>query len=227
MRSRTPLHTPTSTRRASTHHPAHQPSSTHTHTHTHRHHHSCEGLVSAAWSLLDDLNIYNILEDCHTPGAEPGLHALEARRARIREARQSGVTGWPLRPVLHRQQQQQQPQQTFNWAQLLASSNPPCVTSRCVALGAVRCSQHARTQTHAHAPQTPCVRRARHHRRRRNAPRAQGGGHVAQRPSCARRVARRAAGAHGPLVAVLAAHPLQQRRRQHAAPPRLARAPAG
>jgi hypothetical protein len=71
---------------------------------------------------MDNLNIYNILEDCHyEPNTPPSIMA--ERQQHLQRLRRSHAR-WPLRPVLGYNQE------VDNWATLLGS-NPPCVLSRC------------------------------------------------------------------------------------------------
>jgi hypothetical protein len=79
----------------------------------------CEQEQNEAWSLADDLNIYNILEECHYEPAPPSV--LSDRRKRLAAVRRAHRT-WPVRPVVRFNQT------VHNWATLLGS-NPPCVLS--------------------------------------------------------------------------------------------------
>lgn len=69
---------------------------------------------------MDDVNIYNILEDCHyEPTAGPSILADRKQRMALLLRRHNK---WPLRPVLGRNET------VHNWATLLGD-NPPCVIS--------------------------------------------------------------------------------------------------
>lgn len=80
----------------------------------------CEQLLGRVSSELRDLNLYNILEDCHHDTAmPPALRAAQADR--LAELRQTH-RAWPLTGSV------QQGQRVHNWATLLGH-NPPCTVS--------------------------------------------------------------------------------------------------
>lgn len=82
---------------------------------------SCDQLQGDLWAGIDEINIYNILEDCHY---EPTKHtpSVLADRKRAMALLQKRHNKWPLRPVRGFNQT------IHNWATLLGD-NPPCVVS--------------------------------------------------------------------------------------------------
>jgi hypothetical protein len=69
---------------------------------------------------LSSLNLYNILEDCHTDSVTPA--SLRGKQAQRLADVRSSHNAWPVTGSV------QQGQRVHNWATLLGH-NPPCTLS--------------------------------------------------------------------------------------------------
>lgn len=80
----------------------------------------CQELMAQVSMELSSLNIYNILEDCHTDSLAPA--SLRAQQAQRLADVRSSHKAWPVIGSV------QQGQRVHNWATLLGH-NPPCTVS--------------------------------------------------------------------------------------------------